>query len=87
MGPVFRLGSFYLETDDKIRWQDMTDYERFIGLCSMRHPYLALELVLLALLGSYLMCLNVTEVVHGRIQSAVEQYVIPSWNAVGVMQF
>jgi hypothetical protein len=76
-----------LETDDKIRWQGMTDYERFVGLCSMRHPYLALELVLLALLGSYLMCLNVTEVVHGRIQSAVEQYVIPSWNAVGVMQF
>ena len=80
MGPVFRLGSFYLDTDDKIRWHKMTDYERLADLCSMRYPYLGLELALLALISVYLMYLSF-DVMQSRVQLAAEHYlIIPSWS-------
>ena len=61
MGPVFRLGSFYFDTNEKIRWCSLTDYQRFQELITLRstaQSYLALELSLLFLLSTYFISLS-----------------------------
>jgi hypothetical protein len=53
-GPVFKLGSIYLEGEEKELWQKTSALQRLSLLCSGHHPYLALELVLmLALIASF----------------------------------
>lgn len=62
MGPVFRLGSHYLNGEgDKRRWGLLTDRERLEELVVLRkYPYLTLELGLLLVTSVYFLFLRLT---------------------------
>lgn len=61
LGPVFRIGSMYLDSaEEKKRWSDNTDMERFRILMSGKYPWFSLELGLLAFACVYFAYLRLT---------------------------
>lgn len=59
LGPVFKLGSMYLDSSEKEEWTNMTDKERFLALIQGRHKWLALEIFLLTIAILYFGLLRV----------------------------
>lgn len=64
--PVFQQGSMYLDADEKQEWSLLTSTEKMHFLLSGRHPWLALELVLLSTLIVLFATLRVQLLVCGE---------------------
>lgn len=58
IGPVFRLGSIYLNEHDKSIWVTMTDTQKIYLLLQGKHPWLTLELLLLLVTSVVFTCLR-----------------------------
>jgi hypothetical protein len=62
LGPVFRIGTMYLEDpDERRRWTDeLTDRQRLRLLLAGKYPWYSLELGLLATACAYFLYLRLT---------------------------
>jgi hypothetical protein len=64
IGPVFKLGSIYMDEEDKKIWTKLSDRKRFSILLDGRYKWLSLELTLLSSIVIYFAYLRIVLFFH-----------------------